>query len=371
VVAVRLSRFDIFRFSLPLNRPLTIGNQTLVERNGLVIELKNDQGLCALGEVSPLPGLSRESLDVAENQLCDLRIAVLHTDIPDNLTQLQNGFTQWLEGHHPAPSVKFGFESAVLGLLAKTRGTSLFAHLRANPRTTVTINALLTGSTSAVLEKVQAYLQKGFWAFKLKVGRNTVPEDAAMVREVRKELPENAILRLDANRAWNVHQAMSFSEELSDTAIAYIEEPVATFDQLELLVGSDRFALPIALDESLSEISPERLSLLSRVKAIVIKPALLGIEHAIRFAKEATRQKIQPVISSAFESGIGLAVLTELAASVGWKDIPAGLDTLDWFEYDLLRKPLKIENGAIVMANIREIEKRVNRTLLSPVSYDS
>jgi O-succinylbenzoate synthase len=80
---------------------------------------------------------------------------------------------------------------------------------------------------------------------------------------------------------------------------------------------------------------------------------------------------MQPVISSAFESGIGLAVLAQLAASVSRDDIPAGLDTLDWFEHDTLTKPLKIENGAIVMANIGNIEKNVNRTLLSPVSYDS
>ena len=65
---------------------------------------------------------------------------------------------------------------------------------------------------------------------------------------------------------------------------------------------------------------------------MVCKPTILGGRAALdRLAKFG-----KPMIfSAAFESGVGIARIVQLAADYS-PSIPAGLDTLDWLSEDLL-----------------------------------
>jgi O-succinylbenzoate synthase len=50
----------------------------------------------------------------------------------------------------------------------------------------------------------------------------------------------------------------------------------------------------------------------------VLKPTLLGgISRTLRFARRASRLGVQSVISSAYETGVGMSALVALAAGVG------------------------------------------------------
>jgi len=368
VADLKISRFEISQFTLPLKRPLTIGKETFTERTGLIIELENESGNRSLGEVSPLPGLSCEKFCTAQKQLLTLRTAMVGTDVPVDVGFSSDGFDQWLEKHALTPSVRFGFESAILGLTALARGKFLFPSLSDAPRDTVTINGLLSGSLKSVLEKANTLLQAGYRAFKLKVGRRGLSEDIAVVKQLRKLLPENTILRLDANRAWSIDQAITFSDAVSEFCIDYIEEPGKSGADLKTLLDGGRFTLPIALDESLSEKTPNELASLSSADAMVIKPTLFGIERTVQYAKSGMHLGMRPVISSAFESGVGLTMLARLAASVSQENIPAGLDTLDWFESDLLNNPLTVRQGSLQLSDIPNPVDNIRRRCLIPCS---
>ncbi|MEW5995921.1 MAG: hypothetical protein AB1744_16215, partial [Candidatus Zixiibacteriota bacterium] len=84
---------------------------------------------------------------------------------------------------------------------------------------------------------------------------------------------------------------------------------------------------------------------------IVLKPTLLGLEGAAQFARQGLHLGLTPVISAAFESGLGIALLAELAASVLPTDTPAGLDTLSFFMKDLMVTQTPIRNGRITLAD--------------------
>jgi O-succinylbenzoate synthase len=367
MAGVRITRFEIFAFTLPLRHPLPVGRRLLTARKGLVVLLTDENNDHAMGEVSPLPGLSHENVTEAEQQLVRLREGVLRSEIPDGLGALSGGFDRWLEVYHLAPSVRFGFESAVLGLLAASRRKALCHLMSENPRDMITVNGLLAGPREVAIEKADRLLDAGYRAFKLKVGRNALADDVAIVQEVATLLGKNAVLRLDANRAWDIEQAMAFAEALSDRTIDYIEEPVRTFADLKTLLKERRFCLPLALDEGLVEIGPGDFSSLTSLKAIVIKPTLFGMEKAIRFARSASAVEITPVISSAFESGIGLGFLAHMAAALNAEDIAAGLDTMDWFEEDLLSEPLEIEKGRVQIASLPDPVKAIREDMLEAV----
>ena len=69
------------------------------------------------------------------------------------------------------------------------------------------------------------------------------------------------------------------------------------------------------------------------------------------------------VISSSFESGLGLNWLAFMAANLLKQQIPAGLDTAKWFKQDLIDPPFTLTNGNYVFpeswprANLKHLQK--------------
>ena len=99
----------------------------------------------------------------------------------------------------------------------------------------------------------------------------------------------------------------------------------------------------MALDESLVGMQPEELEEHGYARAVVLKPTLLGgISRTLRMAGRALRLGMTPVVSSAYESGVGTAALVALAAGIGDHPVPAGLDTYRALAGDVLDKPLAL-----------------------------
>jgi O-succinylbenzoate synthase len=352
VVDLKITHFQVYRFSLPLAQPLTVHEETLTERKGLLVELGSDTGHVALGETSPLTGFSHENVQQAKKDIERLRKAVAGRQIPAGLETLSGGFDDWLADFRLAPSVRFGFETAVLGLVAAAKGASLSVLLGDKPSRFVMVNALLTGSRGAVMEKADRLVHHGYKAFKLKVGRQVLDKDVDIVRELKGLIGQDTILRLDANRSWDLAQALAFAAQLEGIPIDYLEEPVGSLDMLEQLLEAPAMSIPVALDESLVEMVPKDLSSWVKVKAVVLKPTLLGFEKTMQFARMALHVGLTPVISAAFESGVGLTVLAHIASSLQADHVPAGLDTLDWFSQDLLPSPFRIEKGRLAVGAV-------------------
>ena len=365
---LKITHFKVYQFSLPLNRPLSVGEKSLRERTGLILELGNGQGDLALGETSPLTGFSPENLTQVRQQLATLRRSVLERTIPNGLEALSGGFDRWLKDQDLGPSVRFGFETAVLGLLAAATGVPLPEFLGTKGSRHVLVNGLLAGTKSANMERTKELLAQGYRAFKLKVGRLALEEDLEMVRALKSLVGEDAVLRLDANRAWKLDQALFFAAGLSGIDIDYLEEPVRSFDQLIQLCQEPAMDLPVALDESLLKLRPEDLPLCRNIKALVLKPTLLGFEKTMRFARRALDVDMTPVISSAFESGVGLTVLSQMAALLKLEHVPAGLDTSDWFDEDLLIKPPEIEKGKLPVSALPRTVQDLKGHLLQVIA---
>lgn len=134
-----------------------------------------------------------------------------------------------------------------------------------------------------------------------------------------------ARLRLDANQAWAVPDAVSFVENLSERALSlteYWEEPVAPGSLVadwERLSEQTGGRVRLAADESLTEgsVSTEDLAACGApVAALILKPALQGLERTLELAAWAAAHGARPVLSSAFESGVALCHFSILAASM-------------------------------------------------------
>lgn len=75
------------------------------------------------------------------------------------------------------------------------------------------------------------YLDLGFTAFKIKVGRD-LKDDLRRARIVREEIGDQRILMMDANQVWDVNEAIEWMSKLSHFKPLWIEEPTSPDDVL-------------------------------------------------------------------------------------------------------------------------------------------
>lgn len=343
---MKLAGFDIYRYTLPFTEPVTLKGVQLHSREGILIELTDENSVSELGETSPLPGFSRESLEDAEYQLHELASSLVGSSLPADSHLPEIPLTREL-----APSVRFGFELAVYNIYAASQGKALLGVLSDGAGESVALNGLLIGSGEQVLDEARRMREAGYEAVKLKVGARDVREDVDLVGAVADVLGDDVALRLDANRAWSFEEAVDFLRGTSDLRYEYIEEPLAEPAGLSRLV--DEYGARVALDESLVGMKPEDLLEHRYARAVVLKPTLLGgISRALRLGRVAGRIGAAPVISSAYETGVGTSALISLAAVIGGGRIPAGLDTYRRLAADVYEPALDLSAPSVSVKQI-------------------
>ncbi len=357
---------EIYRFALPLVKPLRLMGQEITRRHGLLIRFRSDNGFEGWGEIAPFPGLHRETLREAEQQICALATTFSGKTLPKGLEKLDGSFENLLKSFALYPSTQFGVEMAILNLMAASRKIYLSRLLTPDPVTQIPLNALLTGTKEEMLQRLTNIAKEKHFSLKIKVGRLSLEDEVEVIRLARKSLPVNVTLRLDANRCWNLKEAINFAKIVGNDRIEYIEEPLKKFSELSTFHNATGIAL--ALDESLLDLSPQKYDLPSGVIAFILKPAVLGgIEKTLRFVKLGQQHGIKSVISSVFESGVGLTTLANIAAAINKQPVPIGLDTYKWLKKDVLQKGFQATGGQVHLKILNENARGVKMSALKQV----
>ena len=82
------------------------------------------------------------------------------------------------------------------------------------------------------------------------------------------------------------------------------------------------------------------------LRALVLKPTLIACTaRLIALVNQARENEVQAVISSSYESDVGLFHLAQLAGSIGGQEITVGLDTRSAMTSGTTLSPATIENG--------------------------
>jgi len=289
--------------------------------------------------VAPLAGFSCETLEQAEAELRALGDGF--PEVHANDATWDRTVLNTLSDAALRSSARCGLETALLDLVARESGEPWHHRLTGTYRQSVSCNALLVGEDMA--GEARARVGEGYRSLKLKVGVTSPESDADAVLAVHAAAGDDVAIRLDANRAWSLDDAVRFAERLEGCPIEYIEEPVD--DPAVLSTFRERSALPVAVDESFAELAEADLR---GVAAIVIKPTLYGgISGALKRAATARTVGATPVISAAFESGVGLRALAQLAACVCDSGTAVGLDTWRWMAEDVSDPPFRVAGGRV------------------------
>lgn len=298
----------LYRYSIPIQTGVILRTQILNVREGLILHLKDHEHE-GWGEIAPLPSFSQETLEVAKRQ------------VEQWLDGWLNGEIRELEKYVPSVACGISFALAELDQTLIEKGNYCTALLCDGER----------AKWQAKLEKMAPPV-----VAKLKIGREAPDREGEKVAEFLANYPQ-VRLRLDANSAWSLSQAVEFAEKIAKplrSQIEFIEEPC------HLASISADFAsqtnIAIAWDETLRE---QDFSFdVPNLAAIVIKPTLMGSrEKCLGLIQQAEQRGLRSIISSSLESSLALTQFARFAGQHTIHETP-GLDTLQLMPIQLLRE---------------------------------
>uniref|UniRef100_A0A0D3F6X5 Mandelate racemase/muconate lactonizing enzyme C-terminal domain-containing protein n=1 Tax=Oryza barthii TaxID=65489 RepID=A0A0D3F6X5_9ORYZ len=351
---------------IQLAAPRTSGiSESSFFHEGFILKLCVGDSIVGFGEVAPIEIHEEDLLDV-EEQLRFLFHRMKDAEL-DVVPLLRGSFSNWIWttlGIPPSsvfPSVKCGLEMAILNLLESQRidrsygiftGSNVVEYNQSSTAS-IQICALVDscGTPMDVTLAVVKLVAEGFTTIKLKVGRRENPaEDAAVIQKVREIVGYKINIRADANRKWTYEQAIDFGSR----------EPVDSVN--DIIKFCENSGLPVALDETIDNLTGDVIPKLHQfshpgIVALVIKPSVVGgFEAAACIAKWAHMHDKMAVISSTYESSVGLATYIQFAHYVDRQNditsriknkgscgnVAHGLGTYQWLREDVSDQKLKI-----------------------------
>ena len=249
------------------------------------------------------------------------------------------------------PSIQFGLEQAFLSIRSQSR-FELFPSEFTKSQKAIPINGLVwMGTKEFMKDQIQEKIEGGFSCIKMKIGAIDFETELALLTSIRKEFSSKEIeLRVDANGAFHVDNALEKLKRLSDLEIHSIEQPIkqGQLDQMAELCL--RTPLPIALDEELIGIfnvtDKEKILQTIQPQYIILKPSLIGgFNGSGEWISLANKYNVDWWITSALESNIGLNAIAQWTYTLQ-NNMPQGLGTGGLYTNNF-DSPLEIEKGSL------------------------
>jgi o-succinylbenzoate synthase len=305
----------LLRLSLPFREPFVTANGVVSARELVLLRLEGSDGTVGFGEAAPFEPYDGVPLERA-------------------IAALSGG------GGRRPPQARAAEEIARLDLEARQEGRPL-----AEPRRgALPVNLTLPGGPpDEIAERAREGVRAGYACFKVKVG---LPEDVERVAAVREAVGSWPALRVDANRAWSVDEAVARIRELERFDLEFVEQPCRSLEDLRQVRG--RVSTPIAADESVGSARAVRRAVeLEACDVVNVKLAGAGGFKAAREALRLARSKgLGAFLSSTLDGPWGIAAALQLAASEDLQ-LACGLATLELFDSPLARALPAPRNGTL------------------------
>ena len=326
------------KYMLEFKRPSGTSRGIMTEKETWFIVLE-ENGKKGIGECGILRGLSADDRDDYEEKLkwvCQ-NIHLGETVLWEKLLEF--------------PSIQFGIEMAFLSLKSENPYL-LFPSDFTNNSKSIAINGLVwMGEEAFMKEQIEEKIAQGFTCIKLKIGAIDFEKELQLLHFIRSHFSENQIeIRVDANGAFSLGEALDKMNQLSGFKLHSIEQPIQknNTDRMAELCKTTPF--PIALDEELIGVFSleEKEALLQKImpQFIILKPSFVGgFRGTQEWISLAEKYNIGWWITSALESNIGLNAIAQWTFLQN-SDMPQGLGTgaLYTNNFDC---PLEVLNGQL------------------------
>ena len=326
------------RHALRLATPLESSYGAVKERAVLSVSLTDADGLSGYGEAAPLEAYDGVSVERVE-QAFEAYAPVLASSEGKNGAQLIDA----CRGVDDLPAAFAAIDMALWDRAGRRAGRPVAALLTDRPAQAVPVNATLSALDRAgAATQAAAAVAAGFRCLKVKVG---IGDDAGRVAAVRAAAGPEIDLRLDANGAWSVKEAVRAIELLSPAGLELVEEPTHGLEAVREV--RERVPVRVSIDETAAEHGALGAGV---ADAVCLKISRCGgISGLIAAATLVRASGAEVYLASTLDGPLGVAAALHAAAALASRGVvpPCGLATLALFED--FEDPLPAREGEIVL----------------------
>ena len=277
-------------FLYQLTQKVINSKSKILHKKGWIIQLKNERNITGYGEVSPLKS---EHLPLCMNQL---------EKIPNQINEniLKNEISKF----HPCIQSAVNLALGEINKIFKFKNHYDFDDIHKT--------AILVDSSNILDElknlKNSNNLSNNEITLKWKVGTLDSESEEKILEKILSEINNQVKLRIDANCLWDRKYANRWAEILKDNInLDWLEQPLSE-DDLEGLKELEK-KIPIALDESILKYP----DLTRHWKGWQIRRPSQE-NNPLILLKELEEKKGLRIISTSFETGIGMRVLNHFSS---------------------------------------------------------
>ena len=377
---MKITAVQSFLLSYPFPQPLRLsyygGEREIVKRDALFIRVETDQGL-----VGYAPGQAAEKAHRAITETIGPFLTGRALGDPDALR------IQFLQGPGRDLDLAKAYCSAEIALydiLGKAHGVPVSELLGGRVRDRIRLygSAGMYMPPEGYAEEAARVAELGFRAYKMRPALG--PEkDVETVRRMREAVGDSFELMVDAHSWWRMGD-QSYSQEtveqvareMSEFDITWLEEPLPPDDHAAYRRLKDLSIVPLAAGEH--EPDEERFLDLIQSEAVDYVQMDIVCQGGYPLARRLFNEISHAGSRFAFHSwGTALEIIA--AAQVGicwpemvveWLEYPCYSTARDKFMYefplasDLLREPLEINGGGLVVSHKPGLGVEVDETVI-------
>ncbi|MFW0107517.1 o-succinylbenzoate synthase [Rothia sp. P7181] len=318
-----------------------------------------EPSLSSLWKMDTLPQLSEV---LAHSVVVQIPMRVKFRGVHFRQTMLFEGESGWGEF---APFVEYPPEESAHWLASALE--SAWLGFPEPIRSVIPVNSTLPAVDAEQVPSVLERYQGDIREVKIKVAERgqSLAEDIARVSAVHRYAPD-ARLKVDANGGWTLEEAFEAIQRLEEFELLYVEQPVASVDELVLLrdrLKAAGISTLIAADESVRKAQdPLYVAERGAADVLILKAAPLGgVRRALNICEQAG---LPVVVSSALESSVGIRSGVALAASLPELPFGCGLGTVSLMSADVTRDSLCARDGIIPVRDVEVDERLVSSVLV-------
>jgi len=299
---MRIDRIELREVRLPLVHPFETSFGRETEQRVVIVRI-DAADLVGYGESAAGigPWYSYETVDTCWHVQRDFLVPVLLGSDVDSALEIPGRFAS-VRGHNMA---KTGLEQAVWDLCAKRDGVPL-ARLLGGEKDRIEsgVSVGIQGSIDELLDRIGAFIDRGYRRIKIKIKPGWDVNTAAAVRERFPDVP----LMLDANSAYGLDDAEHL-RQLDRFDLMMVEQPLGHDDIVDHAKLQRELETAICLDESIVTREHARWAIeLGSCRIINIKPARVGgLGAAIEIHDLCRTHGLAVWCGGLLETGIGRA----------------------------------------------------------------